>query len=183
MISAVSTYHQMINVAYVITTCVYGFSGALGYLMFGDTILDEVRSHTAFFSIVCRSELTVSSLFLALSDQITKNLIVTPGFPPLLNKIALWMIVLSPVTKFALCTRPLNLTLETLLGLDIPHVVLRRNSMSSLSDGRPVAVVPPGMQWKRIGIVAERTGLAMFCVLVASLIPDFSRVMAFLGCE
>lgn len=33
---------------------------------------------------------------------------ITPGFPPLLNKIALWMIVLSPLTKFALCTRPVR---------------------------------------------------------------------------
>jgi len=35
---------------------------------------------------------------------------ITPGFPPLLNKIALWMIVLSPLTKFALCTRPVRST-------------------------------------------------------------------------
>lgn len=35
---------QMINVAYVITTAVYLFSGALGYLMFGNTVMDEVRS-------------------------------------------------------------------------------------------------------------------------------------------
>ena len=75
----------------------------------------------------------------------------------------------------------LNLTLETLLGLDDPRVVLRRNSMSSLSDGQ--VVVPPGMQWKRVLVVVERTGLALFCVIVAMLIPDFSRVMAFLGCE
>ena len=53
--------------------------------------------------------------------------------------------------------------------------------MSSLSDGQ--VVIPPGMQWKRILIVVERTGLALFCVIVAMLIPDFSRVMAFLGCE
>lgn len=37
------------------------------------------------------------------------------------------------------------------------------------------------MKWKRFGIVIERTGLALFCVIVAILIPDFSRVMAFLG--
>lgn len=33
----------MINVAYIITTAVYLFSGALGYLMFGNTVMDEVR--------------------------------------------------------------------------------------------------------------------------------------------
>ncbi|KAL7418177.1 transmembrane amino acid transporter protein-domain-containing protein [Mrakia frigida] len=144
-------FDEMINVAYVITTAVYLFSGALGYLMFGNTVMDEI----------------------------TKNLMITPGFPPLLNKIALWMIVLSPLTKFALCTRPLNLTLETILGLDVPVFVLRRNSVTSLQDGTPI--IPPGMKWKRFGIVIERTGLALFCVIVAILIPDFSRVMAFLG--
>jgi hypothetical protein len=41
-----------------------------------------------------------------LCPQITKDLARTPGFPPLLNQIALWTIVLNPVTKFALATRP-----------------------------------------------------------------------------
>lgn len=43
------------------------------------------------------------------TDEVTQDL-MNPvyGFNPTLNKVATWLIVLNPVTKFALCTRPVS---------------------------------------------------------------------------
>ena len=46
------------------------------------------------------------------------DLLLTPGYNATLNKIALWTFVISPLSKFALATRPVNITLEIMLGLE-----------------------------------------------------------------
>lgn len=60
--------------------------------MIGDTVSDEVGH------------------FLDRSDQqITRDMMnATYGYPVILNHFALWMIVLTPLTKFGLCTRPVR---------------------------------------------------------------------------
>jgi vesicular inhibitory amino acid transporter len=77
------------------------------------------------------------------------------GYPRALNIFALWMIVINPVTKFGLCSRPvrtslfplavnmlmryfqLNVTIESLLviGPTLPHRIL--HSQASQSDLSP----------------------------------------------
>jgi hypothetical protein len=94
------------------------------------------------------------------------------------------MIVLSPVSKFALATRPLNLTLETLLSLDpAPPSPPTRQDPNASTFSRLSAALPPLPQpTPRLFLLPlERTLLTATCVTVAVLLPDFAQVMAFLG--
>lgn len=52
------------------------------------------------------------------SDEITRELL-DPfyGYPRALNMFAVWMIVVTPLTKFGLCSRPLNVAVEGFLAL------------------------------------------------------------------
>lgn len=85
-----SKFPRMLNLAYVAATVLYLGMGMVGYAMFGTTV----------------------------SDEITKDLARTPGFPVVLNSIAIWLIVINPLSKFALATRPIQTTFEILLGID-----------------------------------------------------------------
>ncbi|ETS59580.1 hypothetical protein PaG_06502 [Moesziomyces aphidis] len=83
-------FPRMLNLAYVAATVLYLGMGMVGYAMFGVSV----------------------------SDEITKDLARTPGFPVVLNSIAIWLIVINPLSKFALATRPIQTTFEILLGID-----------------------------------------------------------------
>lgn len=85
-----SKFPRMLNLAYAAATVLYLSMGMVGYAMFGTTV----------------------------SDEITKDLAKTPGFPVVLNSIAIWLIVINPLSKFALATRPIQTTFEILLGID-----------------------------------------------------------------
>lgn len=123
-------FDKVMNIAFTATTFLYALMGAAGYLMFGS----------------------------AVSQEISQDLLRTPGFPLGLNKLCVWLLVVVPLTKFALAARPLNITLELLLGLAAPE------------DAR----------W-RGAVVLERTALVAAVAAVAVLVPDFSASMAFLG--
>ncbi|TKY86186.1 hypothetical protein EX895_005011 [Sporisorium graminicola] len=83
-------FPRMLNLAYAAATVMYLSMGMVGYAMFGTTV----------------------------SDEITKDLARTPGFPVVLTSIAIWLIVINPLSKFALATRPIQTTFEILLGID-----------------------------------------------------------------
>lgn len=72
------------------------------------------------------------------SGEITQDLSRTPGYPHFLNKMAIWLIALNPLTKFALATRPINTTFESLFGLEAlfipPDSNFKKNS--NFSGGR-----------------------------------------------
>ncbi|GMK56747.1 hypothetical protein CspeluHIS016_0305870 [Cutaneotrichosporon spelunceum] len=82
--------NRVFNIAFTIAGIIAFAAGATGYLMFGDNV----------------------------SDQITRDL-KNPkyGYPAILNTIAVWMIISAPVSKFGLCSRPLNIAVEGFLGL------------------------------------------------------------------
>lgn len=40
--------------------------------------------------------------------QISKDLATTPGFSPLLQQIAVWMVAINPLTKIPLGIRPVS---------------------------------------------------------------------------
>lgn len=86
------------------------------------------------------------------AHEISQDLLRTPGFDPALNALCVWLLVVVPLTKFALASRPLNITIELLVGLE----------------------------WGA-ALVAERTALVGAVAAVAALVPDFSASMAFLG--
>jgi hypothetical protein len=65
-------------------------------MMMGDTVSDEVRSLKCPLS--------------QLTAQITQDLMLKKyNYPRALNIFATWMIVVNPLTKFGLCTRPVRI--------------------------------------------------------------------------
>ncbi|KAH7915370.1 transmembrane amino acid transporter protein-domain-containing protein [Hygrophoropsis aurantiaca] len=141
-----SQFDHMINWAFTIATFIYAIIGYAGYLMFGQFV----------------------------SDEISTDLLATPGYNPLLNKIAMWMLVISPLTKFALSTRPLNVILELALGLEarIPE-----NGSMLTKD----VATTRNRVFKHGLIAVERIILLLLCIAVSILVPEFSSLMAFLG--
>lgn len=72
-------------------------AGGAGYLMVGKDVSDEVSS----------SLVTVRRV--EAHDQITRDLMNEKyGYPRWLNVFAMWMIVVNPLTKFGLCSRPVS---------------------------------------------------------------------------
>jgi vesicular inhibitory amino acid transporter len=143
------------------------------------------------------------------SDEITRDLMQPKyAYPRWLNLFALWMIVINPVTKFGLCSRPLNLTLETVLG--IAEGVFRRPALAVIQEDSAVLDSPaisPGEapkpqsgsgdlvdpeseaeakyhsaeRKKFVARVISRTIVTGLCTVAAIYLPGFGRVMAFLG--
>ena len=56
--------------------------------MFGDDVYDEVT--TVFLSSIHLSDVDVA-------EQVSRNLLQVPGYNPTLNRLALWMLVLTPL--------------------------------------------------------------------------------------
>ncbi|TXT12948.1 hypothetical protein VHUM_01349 [Vanrija humicola] len=80
---------RVFNIAFYTAGAISFISGAAGYLMIGDRV----------------------------SDEITREMMDPRyGYPLMINMVAVWMIVVNPLTKFALCSRPLNVAIEGFLG-------------------------------------------------------------------
>jgi len=147
-----SRFDEMINWAFIIATCIYTVIGYAGYIMFGKHV----------------------------SDEISIDLLGTPGYNPVLNTICLWLLVVSPLSKFALNTQPLNATMEVLLGID--HPISAPEDLAAKPD--VLSVAPKGAhfgRWKRILGVIQLIVLTSMAVMVSISIPEFSSMMAFLG--
>lgn len=127
-------FEKVIDYAFFIATSMYVVVGVAGYLMFGNMV----------------------------SEEISMDLLKTPGYNTFLNKIALWMLVISPLTKFALTTHPLNTTLDILFSND-PE-----------STKKSVLLA-------RILRVGQRLLVTLLSVVVSIVVPEFSSMMAFLG--
>lgn len=149
-----SQFDTAMNYAFTFATFVYGIIGIAGYLMFGRDV----------------------------SDEVSQNLLRVPGYNPWLNKIALWMLVLNPLSKFALSARPLNLTIETLLGINTGFIPPHDNDSGS---GPKLAAKPNprlfNWAFKRILLIFERVMLVCLAITVSILVPEFSSMMAILG--
>ena len=145
-------------------------------------------------------------MYLLADGQVTQDLLNPKyGYPRYLNIAALWLIALTPITKFALSTRPLHLTLESILHLS-PAIQLvtedakdssdlssppsspiprrrRRSSVWEDESGYNTSgvVLSRGERGKTIMRVVLRIGLTAAVVGVAIVFPGFEKVMAFLG--
>ncbi|TFK57351.1 hypothetical protein OE88DRAFT_1651027 [Heliocybe sulcata] len=153
-----SQFDTMIDWAFSAATLIYAVIGVAGYLMFGDSVHDEI----------------------------SQDLLLMKGYNPLLNKIALWMLVINPLSKFALATRPLNLnvTLEIILGLEttLPPTSPEDHDLKpSPSSGSSRSDSTRHMFLRRAFTVLERVLFTLLSVTVSILVPQFSSVMAFLG--
>jgi len=88
---------RVCNWAYAISMTVYLIVSVVGYLMYGTNVSDEVSTPCCLSSP--RSD----------DSQISKDLAKTPGFSPVLNKLAVWTVTLNPLTKIPLGLRPVRL--------------------------------------------------------------------------
>lgn len=79
-------------------------------------------------------------------------------------------------TKFPLTTRPLNIALESLLGLDC-------YTPSSEVDRKPCSTLACkfNRSLKSILIACERVAILCLAVTVSILVPNFGSIMAVLG--
>ncbi|KAH7345347.1 transmembrane amino acid transporter protein-domain-containing protein [Rhizoctonia solani] len=151
-------FDSMINWAFFVATLIYGIVGAGGYIMFGRNV----------------------------SDEVSVDMMKIPEYNQTLNKIAVWMLVISPLTKFALCTRPLNVTIEIMLGIDQSHASTHSSEQPHSPSHKQghVDTVPSHHareQRNKVLRAVERISLALAVVAVAILFPEFGIVMAFLG--
>ncbi|KAG2350551.1 hypothetical protein BDR05DRAFT_954654 [Suillus weaverae] len=140
-----SQFDNMINWAFVVTTFIYGVIGYAGYLMFGRNV----------------------------SDEISKDLMSTPGYNSWMNELALWTLVSTPLTKFPLSTRPLNVILEIMLGIDNLTPFQGVLKPQQLSTARRLL--------NRVIFIVERISVPVLSILVSILVPEFSSLMAFIG--
>ncbi|GAA5890009.1 hypothetical protein JCM6882_009197 [Rhodosporidiobolus microsporus] len=192
-------FPSMAAVAFSVAFVVSLVFGMLGYLMFGN----------------------------AVSAEITRDLASTPGYPIWLNKLAVWMVALNPLVKYAIANKPLIQTFEHLIGLHAPtpppaptpptsleresrlvdDSAIATNSTSfsrrsstalsppmgssnspsrnarrpSTSSVSPRSPSPEPRKTRLIRYLVLRPGLTALCVVLAILIPEFDRVLAFLG--
>ncbi|RIA84470.1 transmembrane amino acid transporter protein [Glomus cerebriforme] len=77
-------YPRMVNITYAVTTVVYLLLAVCGYLMFGDTTMQEI----------------------------TQNIMLIDGYWRPLNNFVIWLVAINPIAKYALTLNPINLTLE-----------------------------------------------------------------------
>lgn len=141
-----SQFDRMANCAFAVTTVVYTIIGFIGYLMFGSSV----------------------------SDEISRNLLETSGYNSTLNKLAMWLLVITPLSKFALSTRPLNIILEGIFGLDPSSGLVEGGSRKTSPTTRI-------RRSRELFIALERILVPVMSVTVSILVPQFSTLMAFLG--
>ncbi|GAA5897381.1 hypothetical protein JCM5296_004148 [Sporobolomyces johnsonii] len=160
-------FNSMINLAYVIAFSVSLVFGVLGYLMFGNDV----------------------------SSEITRDLAATKGYPVALTKLAVWMVAINPLVKYAIANKPLVHTFEHLIGLHpaptLPSSPPPPGSSSSdsaltttSSFSHPSPAPPPTpdpQRTQRIRYFVLRPLLSLAFVACAIAIPEFDRVLAFLG--
>ena len=106
-----------------------------------------------------------------------------PGYSSALNKIVLWMLVIASLTKFPLTSRPFNITLEVVLGIDVTHRQTHDHGSSKRIGHESAAPSKERTSHalKRILFIIERVSFVLISVAVSILLPDFSAMMAILG--
>ena len=124
---------RVCEVAYGIAFCVYAFVSICGYLMYGTNVSDEVSR--------------LSPLCTLLIYQISKDLAQTAGTSSIINKIAVLMVAVNPLTKLPLGLRPLadvifsafhlHPTLLIPKDVETPHVSLPPTPPDSSPPGSP----------------------------------------------
>ncbi|CED84423.1 Amino acid transporters [Phaffia rhodozyma] len=139
------------------------------------------------------------------SGEITRNLSTINRLPPWIIQATLWLIAVTPLFKFPLLTRPLNITLENALRLyppiPVPKILSPTSTMPVVSNhpkpasesSPPSSSIEPSASaasirkrqsrtWKTIGgVVLARVGLTALCVGASIAARDYVRVVAFLG--
>lgn len=133
-------YRRGVNYTYAFTFTLDLFMACAGLLMYGDGV----------------------------SDEITRNILLTPGAPEWLSLVIVVCVAIIPLTKVPLNARPIVSTLELCFGLDARTMGPEPSvGLSSLSRGIFKFSI-------RIACVVAFVGLAI-------LVPDFDRIMSLMG--
>ena len=133
-------YDKAVNYTYGFTLGLEVVIAVIGYLMFGDGVRDEV----------------------------TSNILLTPGYLRWLSYVIVIAVCIIPITKVPLNARPIYSTCEFFLGLTKPGGSAPMGRRSSATTRMAL-------------IVAVRLCLTILIVVIAILIPSFDRIMALLG--
>lgn len=134
-------YRKGVNITYVFTFILDMGMAAAGLLMFGDQVHDEI----------------------------TSNILLTPGYPKALSVIIVIAIAIIPLTKVPLNARPIVSTLEVLFGMD-PRAISPSQSLTGMS-GMTRGIFRAGI---RVVVTILFAGIAV-------VFPSFDRIMTLLG--
>ncbi|KAI7322028.1 vacuolar amino acid transporter-like protein 1 [Hortaea werneckii] len=134
-------YRRGVNITYSFTFSLDLFMAVVGYLMYGAGVKDEI----------------------------TRNVLTTPGYPDAINVLIVVCVAIIPLTKVPLNARPIVSTLELFLGLDA----------RALADSSALT----GLSGYTRGIlkVVLRIGITILFVILAILVPQFDTIMSLLG--
>jgi len=134
-------YRRGVNITYSFTFSLDLFMAVVGYLMYGAGVKDEI----------------------------TRNVLLTPGYPHAINVLIVVCVAIIPLTKVPLNARPIVSTLELFLGLDA----------RALADSAALT----GLSGYTRGIlkVVLRIGITILFVILAILVPQFDTIMSLLG--
>ncbi|KAI9257518.1 transmembrane amino acid transporter protein-domain-containing protein [Helicostylum pulchrum] len=130
-------YERMVDITYLITVAVYITMAIAGYAMFG----------------------------LETMQEITQNLATTPGYSKWINRLAIWLIVLTPLAKYGLMMNPVSVTWELWIT-SYANVELWCKYHS----------------WRKPFLAGVGRILASaIVIMVATVFPGFDRIMSLLG--
>ena len=134
-------YRTGVNITYTFTLVLILTMAIAGYLMFGDGVKEEI----------------------------TKNLVSTPGYPHWIGVAVIVIIIPIPITKVPLNARPIIASIEIPLGLD-PRKMAESGMLTGRSGGCRGTLK-----------IAIRVGCTVLFVLLAIAIPSFDTIMSLLG--
>ena len=134
-------YRTGVNVTYIFTFLLDVGMAIVGLLMFGNGVRDEI----------------------------TKNIVITKGYPAWISIVIVICVAIIPLTKVPLNARPIVSTLELTLGLDA----------RAMADAEPMT----GLSGFTRGCLkfTVRILTTIVFVILAILVPDFDRIMSLLG--
>ncbi|KAF2142712.1 uncharacterized protein K452DRAFT_226056 [Aplosporella prunicola CBS 121167] len=134
-------YTRGVNITYSFTFLLDISMAVVGILMFGDGVLDEV----------------------------TSNILLTPGYPHSLSFLIVICIAIIPLTKVPLNARPIISTIELFLGLDARSLAGTQALVGANGFNRGLL---------KVGI---RVATTIVFVLMAVALPSFDRIMTLMG--
>ena len=134
-------YRRSVDITYLFTFLLDLGMAVIGILMFGDSVRDEI----------------------------TSNILLTPGYPHAISVFIVVVIAIIPLTKVPLNSRPIISTLEIVTGLD-PRAISPSHRLQGMSG------------WTR-GVLktAIRALVTIIIVAIAIAFPSFDRIMTLLG--
>jgi vesicular inhibitory amino acid transporter len=134
-------YRRSVDVTYLFTFLLDLGMAVIGVLMFGDSVRDEI----------------------------TSNILLTPGYPQAISVFIVVVIAIIPITKVPLNSRPIISTLEIVAGLD-PRAISPSPQLQGMSG------------WTRGALKATiRTLVTILIVVIAIILPSFDRIMTLVG--